>query len=249
MKRLAVLNGNTLKLIAAITMLIDHAGLILFPKYVIFRIVGRISFPIYAYMIAEGCRYTKHKLKHFLSIFGLGILCQAVFQITTGVEYMGILITFSLSVVLIYVLLDFKNQLYRGKLAGKVLSFILFLLLVIFSVIITDRIPFDYGITGVLLPVLLTIPALATSEKQEKKGFASWIDSNFVRCILVAASMVSLACMHNEPIYLYSLIAVPLLLLYSGKRGRWRMKYFFYIFYPVHLVLISAAEYIISQIS
>ena len=248
MKRLAVLNGNTLKLIAAITMLIDHAGLILFPKYVIFRIIGRISFPIYAYMIAEGCRYTKHKLKHFLSIFGLGILCQAVFQITTGVEYMGILITFSLSVVLIYVLLDFKNQLYHGKLAGKVLAFMLFFLLVLFSVIITERIDFDYGITGVLLPVLLTIPALATSENQARNWFARCLDSNILRCVLVAISIIGFAYMHNEPIYLYSLMSVPLLLLYSGKRGKRNMKYFFYIFYPAHLALISAINLVIMRI-
>ena len=43
-----------LKLIAAITMLIDHTGLILFPNQMIFRIIGRLAFPIYAYCIAEG---------------------------------------------------------------------------------------------------------------------------------------------------------------------------------------------------
>ncbi len=79
------LNGNTLKFIACITMLIDHVGLILFPQFAIFRILGRISFPLFAFMIAEGCRYTKNKLKHFLMIFGLGILCQLAY-VATDVE-------------------------------------------------------------------------------------------------------------------------------------------------------------------
>jgi hypothetical protein len=36
----------------------------------------------------------------------------------------------------------------------------------------------------------------------------------------------------------YALLALPLLLLYSGKRGKWKLKYFFYVFYPAHLVLL-----------
>ena len=244
MKRVAILNSNTLKFIAAITMLIDHAGLILFPRYIIFRIVGRISFPIYAFMIAEGCRYTKNKVKHFLCIFGLGVLCQAVFQITTGVEYMGILITFSLSVILVNVLLDFKKQLYHGKWAGRVLCAILFCLLIVLAVVLTEIIPFDYGITGVLLPVILTMPSLATSENGNNSAISRFIDSNITRCILLAVALVSFSFVHREPIYLYSLMSVPLLLLYSGKCGRLKLKWFFYIFYPAHLVLISATDYL-----
>ena len=57
------LSGNALKIIGAITMLIDHMGVVLFPGIAILRIIGRISFPIFAFMIAEGCRYTKNKLK------------------------------------------------------------------------------------------------------------------------------------------------------------------------------------------
>ena len=69
------LNGNALKYIAALTMLIDHAGLLLFPRNILFRIIGRLAFPIFAFMIAEGCRYTRNKLKYFLSVFILGFAC------------------------------------------------------------------------------------------------------------------------------------------------------------------------------
>ena len=92
MKRIAVLNSTALKIIAAITMLVDHLGVIIFPQYVVFRVIGRISFPLYAFMIAEGCRYTRNRLRHFLIIFGLGSLFQLVFWLVTRVEYMGILI-------------------------------------------------------------------------------------------------------------------------------------------------------------
>ena len=246
MKRLAVFNSNTLKLIAAIAMFIDHTGLVLFPaeskQYLIMRIIGRISFPIFAFMIAEGCRHTKNKQKHFLCIFGAGVICQIVFQITTGLEYMGILLTFSVSVLIIYVLLACKQH---GRKSGFV-YILVFLLLVAFAVLLTEIITFDYGLTGILLPVALTFPTLATSEKCERTVFSRVIDSNLTRCIIVAVAMISLALSAKNNIYSYSLLSLPFLILYSGKRGRLNLKWFFYIFYPAHLVLIMAIGIILS---
>ena len=60
-------------------MLIDHIGVMLYPNIDTFRIIGRLSFPIFAFKIAEGCVHTKNKIKYFLWIFLLGILCQIVF--------------------------------------------------------------------------------------------------------------------------------------------------------------------------
>lgn len=59
------LSNNALKIIAMLSMLIDHTGLMIFPEYKIFRIIGRLAFPIFAYMIAEGCFYTKKQKKVF----------------------------------------------------------------------------------------------------------------------------------------------------------------------------------------
>ena len=58
------MTGNQLKMIALITMTIDHVGVILLPQYPILRIIGRLSFPIFAYMVAEGCHYT-HDIKKY----------------------------------------------------------------------------------------------------------------------------------------------------------------------------------------
>ena len=65
MEKQGVLNGNHLKLIAAFTMLLDHVGILLFPQIRLLRILGRLAYPIFAFMIAEGCRYTKNKLRYF----------------------------------------------------------------------------------------------------------------------------------------------------------------------------------------
>ena len=58
------LTGNALKLIAAFAMVCDHAGLMLFPQVPILRVIGRLAYPIFAFMIAEGCRYTRNKKRY-----------------------------------------------------------------------------------------------------------------------------------------------------------------------------------------
>ena len=63
---IGLISGSTLKIIGCILMIVDHVGCILFPRIMFFRIVGRLAMPIFAFLIAEGCYYTKNKLKHFL---------------------------------------------------------------------------------------------------------------------------------------------------------------------------------------
>ena len=58
------LSGNQLKIIAMLTMLVDHIGVQLFPECIILRIIGRLSLPIFAYMIAEGCLHTRNRPKY-----------------------------------------------------------------------------------------------------------------------------------------------------------------------------------------
>ena len=72
-------SASTLKIIALLTMLIDHIGVLLFPDIAALRIIGRIAFPIFAYLIAEGCIYTKNKWKYFRNVFTTCIIYQIVF--------------------------------------------------------------------------------------------------------------------------------------------------------------------------
>ena len=103
LRKIRLFNGNGLKLLAALCMLIDHLGVMLFPKVAWLRFIGRCAMPLFAFMIAEGCRYTKDKVKHFALLFGLGLACQIVYTIFDPENiYLGILLTFSISVLIIY---------------------------------------------------------------------------------------------------------------------------------------------------
>ena len=108
-KETSGLTGNQLKLIAMITMTCDHVGVQIFPKCLWLRILGRLAMPIYAYMIAEGCRHTRNRKKYLQRLLGMGALCQLVYLLAMDSLYMCILITFSLSVILIC-LMDAAEQ-------------------------------------------------------------------------------------------------------------------------------------------
>ena len=70
---------NLLKIVAMVTMMIDHCGKMFFPQYRIMRIIGRIAFPIYAYCIAAGCVYSKNRLKYLMRIVLMGLISQPLY--------------------------------------------------------------------------------------------------------------------------------------------------------------------------
>lgn len=156
-KLLPSLTGNQLKILALVAMTFDHVGLQLFPEYDIFRYIGRLAFPIFAYMIAEGAKYTKNRLRYFGQMFGLGVICQLVYFFAMDSLYQCILITFSFSVILIYAL-DYAIK------KKNIDAWILFAMIFIATVFLVEFLPsllkgtdycVDYGIWGVLTPVLV----------------------------------------------------------------------------------------------
>jgi len=210
------LTGNQLKILAMIAMTCDHVGLQLLPQFPILRIIGRLSMPIYAYMIAEGCRHTHDRKKYLLRLATLALLCQFVYFFAMGSLYQCILVTFSLSVCLIY-LYAHKSQehFFIGLLA------VWFLCRVVPDLFPKTDFYIDYGIWGVMLPVLIYLSG--------NKG--------------LVAGVLLLALSYGGQQW-WAFAAVPLLLLYNGQRGKWKIGKLFYFYYPAHLVII----YILSLI-
>ena len=217
------LTNNQLKIIAMVAMLLDHVGKVLLPQYQILQIIGRLAFPIFAYMIAEGCYYTKNKIRYFLSIFLLGVGCQTVYLIAEKSLYQNILITFSLSIILIFSLENYKKTKEKRIRILMLFTVITVLLItVMLPVILIDQgFIIDYGICGVLLPVVI----FYSPEKSRKLLFS----------VLV---LIVLTLDLGGGMQWFSLLAIPLLALYNQKRGKYNIKPLFYIFYPAHLVVI-----------
>lgn len=234
-KKVFGLTGNQLKLIALLTMTVDHIGLFFIPAnsmlYIISRMIGRLAMPIFAWMIAEGCRYTKNRLRYLLTLSGFGIFSQAVEYVFQNSLHMCILITFSLSVVLISVLDDSlkKKNFWTLCLLGGT-----FLTVCYICVFLPGDIPHlafdvDYGIYGVLLPVLIYMGR----SKREK-------------LLLAAMGLVPMA-IHYGWLQWFSLGSLLLLALYNGQRGRAKLKYLFYIYYPAHIGVFALLAVLLTM--
>ena len=216
-----MLSGNQLKMIALVAMTCDHVGKELLPQYDILQIVGRLAFPIFAYMIAEGCRYTRNRRKHLLQVASLALLCQVVYFVAEGSLFQCILVTFSLSIGTIYGVEHALKERTVSAWAGAagicgVVFFVSVLLPIIWKG--TDF-AVDYGIWGILLPVMV------------------YFAPENLKIPMTAAVLVPL-CIEPGGIQWYAMFAVPLLTLYSGKKGKANIKNLFFTYYPAHLVCI-----------
>ena len=221
--------NNQLKIIAMVSMLCDHVGLLFFPEADIFRIIGRIAFPIFAYMIAEGCRYTKNRAKYLGMIAGMGIVFQLVYLVAMGSLYQGILVTFSLAIITIYALDGIlKSKKFWTVLASVAsLAFVVFFVFVLPILLKGTDFDLDYGLWGILLPVAVYFLP---------NRIARTIGTAIL--LLVRAIHYTIVPVALGPLQWFALLSVLFLALYNGERGKAKMKYVFYIFYPAHLVIL-----------
>ncbi len=224
------LTGNQLKIIALISMTVDHIGLYFFPHYMIFRYIGRIAFPVFAYMIAEGCKYTKNRKKYLITVAIVGFICQVVYSIATRSLYQNIFITFLLSISLIYIFDNAKKKRSKASYFYAFLSMgaVFFICEILPGLIPETGFQIDYGFIGVLLPVLVYNMKTKTQK------------------LLITAGMLFVLTITLGKWQLFNLLSLPLLYFYNGKRGKRNLKYLFYIYYPVHLAVIFVVNIIIS---
>jgi len=131
----SAVNGKNdfLKLVAMLSMVVDHVGLVFFPQVVALRIVGRIAFPIFASGIADGYRYTSNLKMYLYRLLFFGAISQIPFMIMAGKYELNILFSFVLSLLFIFAL-D-KKKYWLGI---SVLLFIFF-------------IKCDYGFYGIAM--------------------------------------------------------------------------------------------------
>lgn len=213
------LTGNQLKIIAMIAMTCDHVGLQLLPQFGFLRIIGRLAMPVFAYMIAEGCRYTHDRKQYLWRLLILAFVCQTVYFAAMGSLYQCILVTFSLAVCLIY---GIDNALKRRDTASVLgalglLGAVWTVCVVLPGYLSGTDFDIDYGIWGVLLPVLIYFGT--------PKG------------LFLTVGLVLLALESGGKQW-WALAAVPLLMCYNGQRGKLPIGKLFYIYYPLHLAVI-----------
>lgn len=223
------LDTNFLKLIAIISMLIDHIGGAFFPEIGWMRWVGRLAFPIFCYCMTVGLLYTNNIKKYFFRL-GLFALISQPFYILAFHPYdffaqftnWNIFFTLFLSLLALYGVKERKWWLFA--LAFFVLSWW----------------NFDYSATGVILMLIFYLcrnhPALGA--------------------VLYLLFMTPTHAHAGDPLNFmlggltldwtfFTVFALPLLFLRTSVHPK-IPKWFFYAFYPAHLALIAIIQFVIS---
>lgn len=247
-----------LKLLAVITMLIDHIGAFLLPDVEFLRIIGRISFPIFAFCIANGYRYTKNKYKYMLRLLIGGIISIFPYSILHGpgyfrVPFRNIFFTLLLGLLCIFFFDNAKKKRKGLKNIISLGSAIMVFVCLSFSNILSV----EYGLFGVALVLLyhfvidskvgiimvsvwmnliLEMDGLCGSLGVTKYT-AGWYLSNMFDLNFHAYQFIRGKYYIGQWCGMFA--AIPLC-LYNGKKGysaKW-LQWVFYLFYPVHLFIL-----------
>lgn len=240
------MNTFRLKIIAIITMLIDHTGAVLFPEpqYFWLRIIGRLSFPIFVFLLVEGFNHTRNVKKYLarLGIFALlsdipfnlafynsfnsgsdiRIDLPAAFKSADAfktflikmISHQNIFFTLFLGLLAIYLMslieVKFRKQIFMSNLLDAIITLVFSFVAILLRT--------DYDMFGILLIV----------------AFYLFRGSKAILALSLITLSLALPDYSIELIGLFSLIPIA---FYNGQKGR-NIKYLFYAFYPVHLLIL-----------
>ncbi len=221
------LSGSTLKLIACITMLIDHTGAAvvntilatsdlkytnydayqnLHTLYSLMRGVGRLAFPIFCFLIVEGFFHTRSVKKYIERMFLFALISELPFDFALKAsvpfwQKQNVYFTLLIALICLWLIDQMQGRLWIQLLA------------LAGGMYLAQALKTDYNFKGVFLIVILYF----------------FRDHRLYQCVTGAASIAWER---------YAPLAFIPIFFYNGKRGL-KLRYFFYFFYPVHLVILG----------
>lgn len=235
------LNSNQLKLIAIVSMTIDHFISVIFPNYptnigiIFLHIIGRIAAPTMWFFIVEGYYHTRHFKKYISRLFLLALISHFAYNFAFGIPF----IPFQTSVfnqtsviwTLVWGLIALQiDQSENPKLTGWMKNLLILLICMITFCA-------DWS-----SPAVLAIIQIGRHRGDFKKQMIGMV---------MPIAMYSLVyILFINPVYgaiqMFVVLAIPLLKLYNGNRGNGKgMKWLFYIYYPAHLILAGIVRIVL----
>lgn len=231
-----------LKMIAAVTMLIDHCGVLFAADnrwlYLIMRGIGRISFPLFCFLLVEGFFYTKNKVKHAINLAIFALLSEIPYDIFTGslfdMKKQNVIITLLVGFLVIWAfdsILTYKDEKTGQRIRRtdtNLFDVIIALIIMGIGFAVTYILNSTYTFGGVLLIIFFYIAY--------NKPIGRIVSNGFFNIGL-----------YSFGIQWAGVISAIIIEFYNGKLGARKWKYFFYIFYPGHLLILSIIKYFIIK--
>lgn len=217
-----VLSGSALKVIAVLSMVADHSAYYFLEEntvaYGMLRCFGRIAFPVFALLVAEGYAYTRNRMRYFLSLLAFAIVSEVPWYLLNGADGThNVMFTLALGVAA-KAAFDRLNE-------HKNVS----LILVLFTALFAGLLGMDYGWRGILMIFLFHLFRSLYNRQRS--------NSPSVRLLQLAFTFPFTAHYGITG----ALLACSVIFLYDGTRGFIKgnlAKYGFYAFYPLHLIVI-----------
>ena len=229
------LNAGDIKLIAIITMTIDHIGAALLPQYLFLRMIGRVAFPIYCYMIVNGLFHTRSRLKYLGRQLLFAVVAEVCFNLAfwreiKHPENQNVFFTLAIGLSVIS-LIDLLKEHWNRWQGSTVMGFFLWpleLMILFAGCLIADQLRTDYSFYGILMIF----------------GFYAFRMNAIVSC----AFQIYINWFLIGGVQAYAIAALPVIWLYNGEKGRLeeKGKWVFYWYYPVHLLIIYCVEYFVQ---
>jgi len=205
-----------LKWIAIITMTVDHVGAILYPEFTVLRLIGRLSFPLFAYLLILGMENTRNIRNYFVRLFIFALISQVPFFLALDYGPFDLLnIFFTLSFGLLFIHFFKKSSVFA--LVPLFASFVL---------------PFDYSIYGIAV-----IGCMYILKENTKFGVFSLVLLNTLFLVPWNTQFLSIAAIPLIILHKNGSLTTTKETAEEYTIPLWR-KYFFYIYYPLHITLL-----------
>jgi len=201
----------------------------LFPGAIVFRIVGRLAFPIFAFLVARGFRFTKHRGNYLVRLLVFALLSIYPYYLAFGVFTPNILFTFALSVMLMWAFDWLRQGEPMGGTVEKAVLAVVQTFVVLFFALIATLFLFEYLFLGVLLPFVFW--AFSAHETERDIAFVLLTLTYTALSLMVGITAMAF-------VQLFGLFALLFLHRTTQVQGKRTFKWFFYIFYPAHLLIL-----------
>ena len=221
------INAAMLKWLAVITMITDHLAVMLMEciptvMYYVMRGFGRLSFPIFCFLLVEGFVHTKSFSKYLIRMIVFAILSQIPYNILrygniVGGGYFNILFTFSVTLIVLYILSKCDMKKITGVLAGGIS--------IAAGMTVAYMLNLEYSYKCILLAVIFYYTGIKIEHRMVK--------------IIGAIAVLYIDCGLIGLVTPLSLIFID---AYNGEKGGFP-KWLGYVFYPAHLFLFGMVKY------
>jgi len=234
------MNYVVLKIIAIIFMIIDHIGFVLCNNDFTLRCIGRLAFPIFSFLIVNGFHHTKSKFKYLWRLGLFAIISEPIFDLgffgsLFDLNNQNVFFTLFLGVLLITILNNLSITI-KEKEGDNIWTKLIYGLLAFWFIGLFASLNYtmnaDYGWFGILVIVL----------------FYYTYESSILNKIMMFIGLLVINIVYiydgNSNIEILSMLSLIPIYLFKDKKVEVSkpLKYFFYIFYPLHILIIYLAK-------